>query len=90
MQISATEEPSRPEFFLWDFVEAVVICYVEGNVCVFFTTLAVCRVLQSLCRELPEGQRRDSQPFYVSQNTLICLCVVSCKPYYSLFDVSYV
>lgn len=35
MQISATEEPSRPEFFLWDFVEAVVICYVEGNVCVF-------------------------------------------------------
>lgn len=35
------------------------------------TTLAECGVLQSLCRELTEGQRRHSETFCVSQNLLI-------------------
>lgn len=52
MQILATEELSRPEFLLWD--------YVEGNVCVFYHFGSVQSFTKSLSRASGRAKKRLS------------------------------
>lgn len=76
MQISATEEPLRPEFFLWDFVEAVVICYVEGNVCVFYHFGSVQSFTKSLSRASGRAKKRLSAVLRKSEHFNLFMCSI--------------
>lgn len=76
MQILATEELSRPEFLLWDFVEAVVICYVEGNVCVFYHFGSVQSFTKSLSRASRRAKKRLSAVLRKSEHFNLFMCSV--------------
>lgn len=76
MQILATEEPSRPQFFLRDFVEAVVICYVEGNVCVFYHFGSVQSFTKFLSRASGRAKKTLSAVLRKSEHFNLFMCSI--------------